>query len=166
METIVCQPIREVRKLLLCAWLVGCNSTDRTTHPAAKEQPASTKRNPLSLLIGAVVVVVVIAGTLLSYLFYRPKRETARGAVTPVAVPAPAASVRSIAVLPFHDLAGQDVQGAWGVGMADAIISRLTTLQNLANIELVGRIGVTELSVCPSRSACGRPVSRSALALT
>src|SRR5581483_8868696 len=106
--------------------------TESAPVAAAKEQPASAKRNPLSLLIGAVVVVVVIAGTLLSYLFYRPKRETARGAATAVTVPATAASVRSIAVLPFHDLAGQDVQGAWGVGMADALISRLSTLQNLA----------------------------------
>lgn len=41
-------------------------------------------------------------------------------------------SVRSLAVLPFHDLSGQTGPEVWGIGIADAIISRLTTLQNLS----------------------------------
>jgi serine/threonine-protein kinase len=36
-----------------------------------------------------------------------------------------------LAVLPFHDLSGQTGAEIWGIGIADAIISRLTTLQNL-----------------------------------
>ena len=43
----------------------------------------------------------------------------------------PAASVRSMAVLPFQNL-GQKADETWGIGMADAIISRLASLQNLA----------------------------------
>jgi serine/threonine-protein kinase len=39
--------------------------------------------------------------------------------------------VRTLAVLPFRDLSGQGTE-VWGVGVADAIISRLATLQNLA----------------------------------
>jgi TolB-like protein/Tfp pilus assembly protein PilF len=40
--------------------------------------------------------------------------------------------VRTLAVLPFRDLSGQSDGEAWGIGIADAIISRLATLQNLA----------------------------------
>ena len=35
-------------------------------------------------------------------------------------------------MLPFHDLSGQGGGEAWGIGVADAIISRLATLQDLA----------------------------------
>jgi len=43
----------------------------------------------------------------------------------------PAASVHSMAVLPFQNL-GKKADETWGIGMADAIISRLASLQNLA----------------------------------
>jgi len=39
--------------------------------------------------------------------------------------------LRTVAVLPFRDLASQEKNQAWGIGMADAIISRMATLQNL-----------------------------------
>jgi TolB-like protein len=48
----------------------------------------------------------------------------------PAPVPAQS-SVRTLAVLPFHDLSGHGGE-VWGIGVADAIISRLATLQNLA----------------------------------
>lgn len=41
-------------------------------------------------------------------------------------------SVRTLAVLPFRDLSGQSGGEVWGIGVADAIISRLAVLQNLA----------------------------------
>ena len=52
-------------------------------------------------------------------------------------VPGPSQSaaksgLRTVAVLPFRDLAAQEKNQAWGIGMADAIISRMATLQNLA----------------------------------
>ncbi len=53
---------------------------------------------------------------------------SAPAAVAPPAAPA----VRTLAVLPFHDLSGQSGGEIWGIGIADAIISRLATLQNLA----------------------------------
>src|SRR5205807_3800425 len=43
-----------------------------------------------------------------------------------------ASALRTIAVLPLHDLSGEGGSEVWGIGMADAIISRLTTLKNLA----------------------------------
>ena len=40
--------------------------------------------------------------------------------------------VRTVAVLPFRSLSGRHGDEAWGIGMTDAIITRLATLQNLA----------------------------------
>ena len=43
------------------------------------------------------------------------------------------APVRTLAVLPFRDLGGVDSSSAnWGLGMTDAVIGRLVSLQNLA----------------------------------
>jgi len=43
------------------------------------------------------------------------------------------AAVRTLAVLPFRDLGGVDSSTAnWGLGMTDAVIGRLVSLQNLA----------------------------------
>src|SRR5882757_7203839 len=41
-------------------------------------------------------------------------------------------AVRTVAVLPFRSLSGSTADEAWGIGMTDAIITRLATLQNLA----------------------------------
>jgi serine/threonine protein kinase/tetratricopeptide (TPR) repeat protein len=41
-------------------------------------------------------------------------------------------NVRTVAVLPFRNLSGGTEDKAWGIGMTDAIITRLTSLQNLA----------------------------------
>jgi serine/threonine-protein kinase len=61
-------------------------------------------------------------------------RQTRRAPAPPPSS-LPAASqpaVQTVAVLPFRDLSGKPGQETWGVGMADAIISRLASLQNLA----------------------------------
>jgi TolB-like protein/Flp pilus assembly protein TadD len=42
------------------------------------------------------------------------------------------AALRTVAVLPFTDLSGDASQEVWGIGMADAIIGRLTPLRHLA----------------------------------
>ena len=41
-------------------------------------------------------------------------------------------ALRTVAVLPFRDLAGEPGREVWGVGMTDAIIGRLATLHQLA----------------------------------
>ncbi|MFN8006460.1 MAG: serine/threonine-protein kinase [Terriglobia bacterium] len=59
--------------------------------------------------------------------------ESRQGNPVPNSPPAIAKSaVRTVAVLPFRDLAGKEENQAWGIGMSDAIISRMATLQNLA----------------------------------
>ncbi len=105
--------------------------------------PPPKKRQPL--FIAAVVALLAIVGSLTFYGYrvkHSPTTPVESSALTPVA-DTPSASVHSIAVLPFHDLSGLDKGqsgtqsdgqsgGEWGLGMADAIISRLTTLRNLA----------------------------------
>ena len=41
-------------------------------------------------------------------------------------------AVRTVAVLPFRELSDNPVEQSWGIGMADAIITRLASLENLA----------------------------------
>ncbi len=91
----------------------------------ADDRPIPAKRRILVSLIVAVVIVGAAAG---EFVYYRSKHvATEAPAATAVATPP---SVRTLAVLPFHDLSGQSGE-AWGIGIADAIIGRLTTLQNL-----------------------------------
>ena len=81
----------------------------------------------LKLLAGVAVAVAFIAIAVVALLHYRSPQVPASSAA-----PAPAQqSVRTLAVLPFRDLSGQSGTEAWGVGVADAIISKLATLQNL-----------------------------------
>ena len=95
----------------------------------AEERPKLAKRKLFVPLIAAAVVIGAAAGGLMLYRSKRtPLRPSAPAAVAPPAAPA----VRTLAVLPFHDLSGQSGGEIWGIGIADAIISRLATLQNLA----------------------------------
>ena len=95
----------------------------------AEERPKLAKRKFFVPLIAAAVVIGAAAGGLMLYRSKRtPVMPSAPAAVAPPATPA----VRTLAVLPFHDLSGQSGGEIWGIGIADAIISRLATLQNLA----------------------------------
>jgi eukaryotic-like serine/threonine-protein kinase len=88
-------------------------------------------RRTLTLLIAAALMVALIAGALI---FFRSKPAVTSGAplIPTSAAPPASSSVRTIAVLPLHDLSGEGGSEVWGIGMADAIISRLATLKNLA----------------------------------
>jgi serine/threonine protein kinase/Tfp pilus assembly protein PilF len=93
-------------------------------------RPATSKRLNWFIVIGAGMAAIIAA-----LVFYRWKPASVGTGVS--AVPAAssqqvAPSVRTVAVLPFRELSGQASDEEWGIGMADAIISRLTTLQNLA----------------------------------
>ena len=92
----------------------------------ARSKTRATRR-ALLLFIAAVVFIGAAAG---AFVHFRSKRDSAEAPV-PAAV-ATTPSVRTLAVLPFHDLSGQGGSESWGIGIADAIIGRLATLQNLA----------------------------------
>ncbi len=97
---------------------------------ATHEQPRLPRRKRLPALVAAALAVSAIVGTVF---FYRSKPAITTAGPGPVpASLAPAPSLRTIAVLPLHDLSGEGGSEVWGIGMADAIISRLATLKNLA----------------------------------
>jgi len=81
------------------------------------------------LFVGLAAAAVIIAAAIGAFVHYRSPRAPEPAAPATTAV---APSVRTLAVLPFRDLSGQSGSEVWGIGIADAIISRLATLQNLA----------------------------------
>jgi hypothetical protein len=85
----------------------------------------------LSLLAASALALATIVGTIF---FYRSKLAVTTGtlALSAPVSQATASSLRTIAVLPLHDLSGEGGSEVWSIGMADAIISRLATLKNLA----------------------------------
>ena len=92
---------------------------------AVEKPPQVTGRK---ILLALALVVVLIAASFGIFLHYRAPQASVATPVPPANQPTP---VRTLAVLPFRDLSGQSEAGVWGVGVADAIISRLATLQNL-----------------------------------
>jgi serine/threonine protein kinase/Tfp pilus assembly protein PilF len=89
------------------------------------ERPRVAQRK---MLIG-LAAAVILAGAIGAFVHYRSPRASEPAVAAPAAT---APSVRTLAVLPFRDLSGQTGSETWGIGIADAIISRLATLQNLA----------------------------------
>ena len=80
-------------------------------------------------LLGLAAVALIAAGSFGVFLHYRSPQASVAApppAATPIAPP-----VRTLAVLPFRELSAQSGTEVWGIGIADAIISRLATLQNL-----------------------------------
>ncbi len=70
-----------------------------------------------------------------------------------IAAPAPRPAIRTVAVLPFRDLTGKPGSESWGIGMADAIISRMTGLQNLAVRPTSSVLKYTQSSADPAQVA-------------
>jgi len=106
--------------------------TESQRLPAATAEPPKKPAWP-TLALAAAVVVIAAAGFWLWHDRSRPGASSASLSPTPPAsetrVPKP---MSTLAVLPFRDLSGQKGTEQWGIGVADAIISRLATLQNLA----------------------------------
>ena len=82
-------------------------------------------------IAASVVVLALLIAALMHYRSSQSASSSAASSATAV-IPPPQSSVRTLAVLPFRDLSGQTAGEVWGIGVADAIISRLATLQNLA----------------------------------
>jgi eukaryotic-like serine/threonine-protein kinase len=102
---------------------------DTESQRLAIASPSSTepKRKPLfALAFGAVAFAILAAIGFFAYRHFSGPRETAAVPTNPTKP-----SIQTIAVLPFHDLAGTSGD-SWAIGITDAIISRLTSLQNLA----------------------------------
>jgi serine/threonine protein kinase/tetratricopeptide (TPR) repeat protein len=94
--------------------------------PTPVESGRSTKAGYRNLLITALAVALV---AILALLAFRTYRSSAPLPPQPSASSKP--TVETIAVLPFHDITAS-ASDTWAIGITDAIISRLTSLQNLA----------------------------------
>jgi len=93
--------------------------------------PSAASRSPVVkwVLVGLAAALVIGVG-LAAYMRSR-SGPPATAPVSTVASPAKA-GVHTVAVLPFRSLSGSTADEAWGIGMTDAIITRLASLQNLA----------------------------------
>src|ERR1700723_4647159 len=77
----------------------------------------------ISLAAALLVTSLVVVGV--------RSRDTAGHAPRAAASLSPSPPPQTIAVLPFHDISAA-TSDSWAIGTTDAIISRLTSLQNLA----------------------------------
>ncbi len=77
----------------------------------------------------AAVSALLLLGAFVVWRSYSAQKPSAT-AETSTSATQPA--VRSVAVLPFRELSSSPVEESWGIGMTDAIITRLASLQNLA----------------------------------
>ena len=86
--------------------------------------------------IGASKKLFAVAGlllaTLLTGIWYFRNHRWPAGSNDAITTAATQPNVRTVAVVPFRSLSGGSQDKAWGIGMTDAIITRLTSLQNLA----------------------------------
>ena len=89
--------------------------------PAEKTKFRSNRA--LFLAIGAVLLTGLVVLGLRTYQFRSRVQQTASNPSQP--------ALQTIAVLPFHGISG-DADDSWAIGITDAIISRLTSLKNLA----------------------------------
>ena len=99
-----------------------------SAHSVRAMEPAKPSKRKFVAGIG--LGILVVAAVITAFVHYRSAPPVA-STPTPPATPVQSA-VRTLAVLPFRDLSGQSGEEVWGIGVADAIISRLAALQNLA----------------------------------
>jgi len=85
-----------------------------------------TKRKPWILAVAVLLIALIAVLGILAYRYYESgygSPQTGIGSVKP--------APETIAVLPFRDISATTSDN-WGLGITDAIISRLASLQNLA----------------------------------
>jgi eukaryotic-like serine/threonine-protein kinase len=92
---------------------------------------AASRAHGVWTKIAAAVVLALLA---LAGLFFwiNHKKAGVAGSAAPVSAPSATAAPQTLAVLPFRDISGGTEDKSWGIGMSDAIITRLASLQNLA----------------------------------
>jgi TolB-like protein/DNA-binding winged helix-turn-helix (wHTH) protein/lipoprotein NlpI len=86
--------------------------------PAAQAQPRGIGK---ALLLAGVMIVIGLAG--IYYLIARHAKAVRAGTVEP--------HIKSIAILPFRSLVSEEGDEYLGVGMADALITKLSSLRQI-----------------------------------
>ena len=97
---------------------------------AMRMAPAKRGLNAAAWLVGGVFVALVLLGGF--WAWHSRTAKSSAAPTTPVSTAESTGRMHTLAVLPFREISGQDVDKSWGIGMTDAIITRLTSLQNLA----------------------------------
>ena len=92
---------------------------------AEKAQPSRPGRTRKELIFAAAVLLVA------ALVLVAVRSYESRSHPSPAAQVISKPSVETMAVLPFHDISAA-TSDSWGIGITDAIISRLTSLRNLA----------------------------------
>jgi TolB-like protein/Flp pilus assembly protein TadD len=106
----------------------------------------SGRRREAKVAIAVVAVALLAAGGIFAYQRFSRKSQLA-------ATPTAHTEVQTVAVLPFRDLSGDSKDESWGIGMTDAIITRLTSLQNLAVRPTSAVLKYAKASADPSQAA-------------
>jgi len=102
---------------------------------------------PRHTLVAAAVIPGVLVMALAGWYWSRSKATSERPAGGTAPKPA------TLAVLPFRRLPDDGTEESWGIGMTDAIITRLTSLQNLAVRPTASVLKYTKSPVDPVQAA-------------
>ena len=96
--------------------------------PAA---PPKRARGPKATIFLAAAVVLIAGLAVIGYRVYDSRTRASQAQLGTSGEVAPKPQVQTMAVLPFRDISAA-TSDSWAIGMTDAIISRLASLQNLA----------------------------------
>ena len=99
--------------------------------PSAGPAVVTARSSLVKWGIAALAAVIAVGAIYFEYARSRPDHTHEAAAEHTAATPAKP-EMRTVAVLPFRSLSGSTADEAWGIGMTDAIITRLATLQYLA----------------------------------
>ncbi|MBI1739805.1 MAG: protein kinase [Acidobacteriales bacterium] len=131
--------------------LMRDTESGRITSASAAVGAGSARGSLVKWSIGILAAVLALGTLFVVYTRSRPNhsQETAHAPAT-----SPAQSgVHTVAVLPFRSLSGSTADEAWGIGMTDAIITRLATLQNLAVRPTTSVLKYVKAPADPSQAA-------------
>jgi serine/threonine protein kinase/tetratricopeptide (TPR) repeat protein len=108
------------------------SESGRTTVVAPLSSQPSSRRG--TLLIAGLFALAAVVFLFELYAWNSRSRAAGPGGKSTAAASASPSqpNVQTVAVLPFRSLSGAPGDESWGIGMTDAIITRLASLQNLA----------------------------------
>ena len=116
---------------------------------AAVTGAQEAKRSGLGAKVAVVAVTVMVALFVIALSYWGYTQRHSPGAKSV----APEPAVRTVAVLPFRDLSDNQGGQSWGIGITDAIITRLASLHNLAVRPTSSVLKYAKSNVDPAQAA-------------